>query len=85
MSDVLRRIAAEFRDAQRPVNDRAYDRLREAIAEGNEIGLSDHELVLAISRALWHHELATAQLGLTELEIRTAANTRYAYEDREAA
>lgn len=82
--NALARIAHEITEARRPVADRAYDHLLSAVHEGTEIGLSDHELVLAISRALWNHELATTQLGLSELEIRTAANTIYETERRAA-
>jgi hypothetical protein len=70
----LTRVAEEMRVAQMPTGDRAYHGLRDAVANGTEIGLSDHELVLAISKSLWQRELATAQLGLSELELRTALN-----------
>jgi hypothetical protein len=69
---VLDRVAHDMRVAQMPTGDRAYHRLRDAVANGTEITLSTHELVLAISRALWNREIAAAQLGLNELELRTA-------------
>lgn len=83
--NALARIAREITEAQRPLSDRAYERLCTNVLEGTEITLSDYELVLAIQRAIWQRELATAQLGLTELEIRTAANTIHAEEEKYAA
>lgn len=68
----LKRVASEMRLAALPIGDRAYHALRDAVGNGTEIALSNHELVLAISRALWNRELAAAQLGLSELEVRTA-------------
>lgn len=85
MAPQLARIAREIVEAQRPSSDRAYDRLLAAVRDGTAIDLSDHDLVLAVSRALWNRELATAQLGLTELEIRTAVGTVHEYDERHAA
>lgn len=78
--NALARVAEEMRVAQLPTGDRAYLSLREAAANGTEIALSTHDLVLGVSKALWQRELATAQLGLSELETRTAltANERRA-------
>lgn len=84
MSDSLARIAIEMIEAQRPKADRAYDRLRAAATDGSEIGLSDHELVMAISVALWNRELLTVQYGLSELELRTAADAQAMAERRVA-
>jgi hypothetical protein len=70
--NVLTRVANEMRVAAMSTGDRAFHHLRDAAATGGEITLSAHELVLAISQALWARELATAQLGLSELEVRTA-------------
>lgn len=81
LSDVI----AEIREYQQPTQDRAYARLCRAVQEGAEISLSDHDLVLAISRALWERQLATVQLGLTELEIRTAGDAVAQYDERQAA
>lgn len=78
--NALLRIAGEMRAAEQATGDRAYDRLRACVAEGIEIDLSDHELIQACSRALWHREYGTVQLGLTELEIRTAADAVRALE-----
>lgn len=68
----LARTAREMRVAAMPTGDRAYARLCDAATQGTEIELSDHELVLGISKALWNRETATAQLGLSELETRTS-------------
>lgn len=70
--NALARIADEMRVAAMPTGERAYARLRAAATDGTEIELSNHELVLGISKALWNRETATAQLGLSELETRTA-------------
>lgn len=82
--DVLARVAHDMRVAQMPSGDRAYAHLKDTAKTGADLHLTDHELVLAVSRALWNHELATAQLGLSELEIRTA-DAVHQYDEREAA
>lgn len=75
----LRRIARELTEAQRqaalPLADRAYERLRKHITEGTEITLSDHDLVLAIQKALWEDQRVTVHLGLSELELRMTLTT----------
>jgi hypothetical protein len=68
----LARIGRELVEAERPLGERAYERLRCVVQEGTEIDLTNHQLVLAVSQALWNHELATVHLGLSELETRTA-------------
>lgn len=85
MSDVLRRIARELTEAQKPRADRAFEHLL-AVSLGDraEIGLSDYDLVLGIREALWLRELVIAQMALGELEIRTAADAD-AMEARRAA
>lgn len=80
----LARIGREIVEAQRPVADRAYDHLCAAARDGSEIALSDNELVRAIQKAIWEGELATAWLGLSELELRTAMTTVHRHE-RDAA
>lgn len=80
----LAKIIKEMQEAQRPKSHRAYDRLRDAALHGEELNLSDHDLVLAISVALWNREPITAQYGLSELEIRTAADA-VAMAERRAA
>lgn len=85
MSAVLARVAHEMRVAQMPTGDRAYHHLRDAVANGTEIALSDHELVLGISRALWNRQIGAAQIGLNELEIRTAADAAAHYDERHTA
>lgn len=82
--NALARIAEDMRNAERTGGDRAYHALCRVATEGGEITLSDHELVQAISRALWQRQLFTAQLGLTELEIRTSADAVRQHERRAA-
>ena len=81
----LLRAAAELRAAQLTTGDRAFHALREAVTTGSEIRLSDHDLVIAISRALWNREVATAQVGLSELEVRTLADPLRRQDERSAA
>lgn len=83
--NALARIAKEMQDRQRLEGDRAYQRLCTYATEGGELNLSDHQLVMAINRALWARELPTVQLGLNELEVRTAADAVAMAERRAAA
>lgn len=76
--NALARIALEMRVAEMSSGDRAYHHLQDAVHNGTEIAMTDHELVLATSKALWQRELATAQLGLSELETRIALSEREA-------
>jgi hypothetical protein len=61
----LTRIAHDMRVAAMGTGDRAYHGLRDAVANGTEIDLSDHDLVLALGRRLWSKR--PSQLGLRPL------------------
>jgi hypothetical protein len=76
------RIVSEIAEARRPAAERAYERLREAAKHGGQLNVSDHDLVAAISQAVWNHELITAQYGLNELQTRTAADAVLQHERR---
>lgn len=85
MTDILARIARDMRVTQLPTGARAYAQLVTAAEDGTAINLSDHELVMAVSRAVWNGELALAALGLSELELRTSLDAVHHQEERQAA
>lgn len=83
--NALARIAQEIAAARKPAVERAYDALREAAKHGHALDISDHDLVGAVSMAVFNHEPITAQYGLNELQTRTSADALRAVERRTAA
>lgn len=70
--NALARVAHDMRVAEMPTGERAYEHLKQSAEEGTELHMATHDLVLALSRALWNRDLGLVQIGLTELETRTS-------------